>query len=146
MSGYDARRVRILCEENFFSFYQCIFPLIIIEFFFAYGQKYPLEISTGTGVIHHADSEYAICFHRKHFVQNHSGVIWTSHHFYYLIYQKNEKKNNSVINCGWLSIQSPLLEIQLAVFDAFFQIYERQWPNPSILCEGYILLACVCPS
>ena len=61
---------------DFFSVLFRFFPLIFGKNFFAYCQRYPLEISTATGVIDHAESEYAIFFHRKHFLQNTSGVIW----------------------------------------------------------------------
>ena len=44
--------------------------------FFAYDLKYPVEISTATGVINHADSEYASFFSRKLIFQNPSTVIW----------------------------------------------------------------------
>jgi hypothetical protein len=46
------------------------------KFFFAYGQRYALEILTTKGVIDHADSEYAVFIDREHFLQNRSRVIW----------------------------------------------------------------------
>ncbi len=75
MSVFDATRVRTPCDEKFFFVLPCILPLIIVEIFFAYGQRYPFEILMGTGVIHHADYEYEIFFHRKQFLQKHLGVI-----------------------------------------------------------------------
>jgi hypothetical protein len=50
-------------------------PSLFFRIFFAYDQRYPLEISTGTGVIGHADSEYAIYFNRERFLKSSSGVI-----------------------------------------------------------------------
>jgi len=51
------------------------------KFFFAYDQRYPLEISTATGVIDHADSEYVICFSRELIFQNPSTVICRAMHY-----------------------------------------------------------------
>ncbi len=61
------------------QFFFCSLSLFTIDFFFwktfAYCQRYPLEILTGTGVIDYADSEYAIYFHRERFLKHRSGVI-----------------------------------------------------------------------
>jgi hypothetical protein len=72
----NATRVQILCEAcDFFFVLIRLFPLNFGNFFFAYGQRYALEISTTKGVIDHADSEYAVFIDREHFLQNRSGVI-----------------------------------------------------------------------
>ncbi len=49
--------------------------MIFEKIFFAYDQRYPLEISTATEVIDYADSEYAISFCREVILQNTSTVI-----------------------------------------------------------------------
>jgi hypothetical protein len=72
----NATRVQVLCEAcDFFFVLIRLFPLNFGNFFFAYGQRYALEISTTKGVIDHADSEYAVFIDREHFLQNRSGVI-----------------------------------------------------------------------
>ena len=60
----------------FFSVLYMIFRLNFVKSFLAYGQKYPLEISAATGVIDHAESEYAIFIIREPTLQNSSTVIW----------------------------------------------------------------------
>ena len=50
--------------------------MILGNFFFAYGQRYPLEIKTGTEFTDHAEHEYAIYFGREPFLKNRSGLIW----------------------------------------------------------------------
>ena len=66
-------------RANRWLFFRSV-SLFSIDFFsrifFACDQRYPVEISTGTGVIDDADSEYEIFFHREIFVKNSSGVIW----------------------------------------------------------------------
>jgi hypothetical protein len=73
----NATLVRIQCEADFFLFCRVHNPLNFEKIFFACVQKYPLEISTATGVIDHAESESAIIFARTLILQNRSTVIWS---------------------------------------------------------------------
>ena len=75
-SEYNARQVRILCEAIYF-FLLCyvVFPLNFVKILFSYGQRYPLEISPGTGITDQAEFEYVIFIHRTSTLQNSSGVI-----------------------------------------------------------------------
>ena len=69
--GFESR-------ASLFFFFHCAFlPLIFVKIFFACDQKYPLQISTGMGVIDYADSECAVFSDRQRFFQNCSGVIWS---------------------------------------------------------------------
>jgi hypothetical protein len=67
---FESSAIYIFCSVLYVAL-----PLNFVKIFLACGQRYPLEISTGTGVTDHAESEYAIFIHRQHTVQNHSGVI-----------------------------------------------------------------------
>ena len=49
------------------------FTLNFGKYFFAYGQRYSLKISTAKEIIDYADFEYTIFLHQKHFVWNGSG-------------------------------------------------------------------------
>jgi len=70
----DRILVRFQCEAYLFFCSAAFFALIFVKIFFVYGQRYPLEISTGTEVIDHADYEYAIFNQRELSVQNPFGI------------------------------------------------------------------------
>ena len=70
----NANLVRIQCEAINLLF-RC-FSIDSCEKIFDYGERTPLEIFTVTGVIDHADYEYAIFIHRTLTLQNSSRVIW----------------------------------------------------------------------
>jgi hypothetical protein len=59
---------------NYFFVLSRYYPLIFGKFFFAYDQRYSVEISTPTGVIDHANSEYEILFFSENSFQNPSTV------------------------------------------------------------------------
>ena len=59
----------------FFSVLLRCFSIEFCQNIFAYGRRSPLEISTGTGVSDHAESEYVIFIHRILTLQNSTGVI-----------------------------------------------------------------------
>ena len=63
------------CAKRFFSVLLHCFSIEFCQNFFAYGQRFPLEISTGMGVTDYAESEYVIFIHRTPTLQNSSGVI-----------------------------------------------------------------------
>ncbi len=58
-----------------FLFFFRFLPLIVFKICFAYSQRYTLEISTGTGIIDHADYEYTIFIDRKLYLLSPCKVI-----------------------------------------------------------------------
>ena len=47
-----------------------IVPLNVVQMVLAYDQRYSLEVSMGTWINNHAESEYAIFISREHTLQN----------------------------------------------------------------------------